>query len=190
MKKFGFTLSELVVAVSIIGVAAALFVPVAGKLVPDTKKASVLKYYVEINNAVHEFYNNEDLYQPNDECNGLSCINPENPNYNNFGDFLTAELGLDNNVASDGMGITINPNDRGYRITLDTNVNNNSVNFYDAANENIGNVDSFRFILNEDGNISAGDALTDAYLQNQYNWQAKSDDINKAKALLEKKKSY
>ena len=56
MKKFGFTLSELVVAVSIIGVASALIVPIVGKIIPDTKKVTVLKYHRLIESAMIDYY--------------------------------------------------------------------------------------------------------------------------------------
>ena len=85
MKKFGLTLSELVVAVSVIGIAASLIVPVVSKLVPDTRKSTVLKYNALINNVIAEFYNSN-YYAPQatlqeeggeattSDCTGISCF--------------------------------------------------------------------------------------------------------------------
>ena len=178
MKKFGFTLSELIVAVSIIGVSAALFLPVASKLVPDTKKATVLKYYVEIDSAVRNFYSTTD-----NDCSGLNCTSGDS----NFGEFLANELALDTNkVAPDGMKVDIserNAND-GYDITLDTNGKDDSTVY--SKNTSFESVDSFIFVLDNTGNLKAGDALTDAYLRNQYNWQSRAEDIKTAKSLVNK----
>jgi len=45
MKKLGFTLSEIIVTLCIIGVVAAITAPLIENLVPDKNKMMVLKYY-------------------------------------------------------------------------------------------------------------------------------------------------
>lgn len=64
MKKFGFTLAELMIALSIIGVTAVLVAPLVVDLMPDANKAKILKYRSQIETAIAEMYENPDIYHP------------------------------------------------------------------------------------------------------------------------------
>ena len=89
MKKYGFTLSELLVAMAIIGIAAAIAAPAITKMMPDRNKSKVLKYYTTINNITTDLLSNENIYYRRYDgtptfdgngnltgqygCNGLRC---------------------------------------------------------------------------------------------------------------------
>ena len=48
MKKFGFTLSELLITVGIVGVVAALTAPAVSNIMPDRNKMMFMKNYKEL----------------------------------------------------------------------------------------------------------------------------------------------
>ncbi len=55
MKKFGFTLMEVIIALGIVGVVAAISTPLLNNLIPDKDKIAVLKTYKiigDINNEI------------------------------------------------------------------------------------------------------------------------------------------
>ena len=129
MKKIGFTLAELIIALSIIGVTAILVAPIVVNLMPDTNKVKVINHYTQLSSAVNQILSDENIYRPyqaiqdntvvmqneftslNNNNNiivceplGLSCLddvpqNNEQPT--NFSDFLRDRLGLVNGRAAD-----------------------------------------------------------------------------------------
>ena len=54
MKKNGFTLAELLIAIGIIGIVAAVTAPQLNKLLPDENKSKVLKAYKALNDINEE----------------------------------------------------------------------------------------------------------------------------------------
>ena len=55
MKKFGFTMPELIVTLGIVGIAAAIAAPIIGNLMPDKNKLKAIECYNLVNAATEEF---------------------------------------------------------------------------------------------------------------------------------------
>ena len=70
MKKRGFTLAEVLVALSIIAIAAALMVPAYTRFKPDRYKFRVLNAYKFILETNHALLNNENIYYRRDTGDG------------------------------------------------------------------------------------------------------------------------
>ena len=77
MKKFGFTLAEVLVTMGIVGIIAAISAPQLGKLIPDRNKTKVLKAYNTITSINQMLLNNPRLYPGEGDCNvresGFEC---------------------------------------------------------------------------------------------------------------------
>lgn len=75
MKKTGFTLSELIISLSVIGIASALMIPAISKLVPDRNKIKVINIHSKIVSAVDNLLDDDMIYwcSDNDAKEGLSC---------------------------------------------------------------------------------------------------------------------
>ena len=194
MKKLGFTLAELIMTLSIIGVTAALIAPAVTNIVPDAKKAKVLKYNSQLNSIVNGFFNDNDIYRPitriNPQTNdpdwfcantfgvrGIACID-------DFENLLREALNLDGNRSPDNSiwnfaGDTIG----GYRISVDVDANREGCSYSNACNEP-RQIDTFIFRINQDGAVRAGDALTDAYLKNPLKLTNREEDLDKAAELV------
>lgn len=70
MKNKGFTLSEILIAIAIIGVIAAVTLSTVNNILPDRDKADVLKVYKTLNDINGEIFNNPTLYMYD---NGGNC---------------------------------------------------------------------------------------------------------------------
>ena len=161
MKKFGFTLSELVVTLAIVGVAAALIAPNLSNLVPDKHKPKVLRYNAVLNNAVISIMNKKGYFQTVFE-NNL----PDNYIQNLRND-LAQELKLDPQFRySDGSRWNIvDLTDQGGEIIIDTEPSVTKGQ-YGMDRDRLSDIDTFIFRIDDAGNVSAGDPLTAAYLLN------------------------
>ena len=202
MKKRGFTLAELLVSLSIVAIASALMIPAFTNMMPDKYKLRVLRYHAMIANATNRMLENEAIYYKldingNDNCIGLECdAQPLVAPYNVGGlggllyqgngkyiniliDMLSLErvspLRLDYrtpdgtiwNINTEGTG-----NDWTTTITLTFDSKDNNNHSFDA---NHTSPNQFIFIINRDGDVLAGDAMTDAYLNNPTNRDKKKD---------------
>lgn len=106
MKKNGFTLSELIVTLSIIGIASALMMPAITKLVPDKNKTKVNNIHAKIVTATSALIDDDAVYWCADDTSdeGLSCEGqPQRTPYNTaefsdaqkYENLMVQELGLD-----------------------------------------------------------------------------------------------
>lgn len=86
MKKHGFSMAELLVALTIIAVGAAILIPSYLALRPDKYKFKVLSYYNAVNNVTENLLENSAIYfrdADGSDCNGLGCTQkPEVAPYN------------------------------------------------------------------------------------------------------------
>lgn len=75
MKKTGFTLSELIISLSIIGIASALMMPAISKLVPDKNKTKVISIQSKLVSAVDNLLDDDMVYWclSRNKEEGLSC---------------------------------------------------------------------------------------------------------------------
>jgi hypothetical protein len=63
MKKIGYTLSEIVIALGLVSVIAVITAPLIGNILPDKNKITVLKTYKIINDTVAELLNDPSKYR-------------------------------------------------------------------------------------------------------------------------------
>lgn len=201
MKKPAFTLTELIIAIAIIGVAAALALPSMINIMPDGKKMKVIKYYNIINNTVEEILANPDLYHPywvydtNNElclkakvgdekcCVGLECVDLANKG-------VVRKI-LSDKLALDEEDLSIKESkDVYYNIRISIKEKNGDVN---CSSSDINgdkcidfkDVNTFKFVITKEGDVrpAENDYLLQAYLLNPHNTKDRKKDFEVAKKL-------
>ena len=197
MKKLGFTLSELLVAIGIVAVGASLVAPTISSIIPDKNKIKVINCYNKINEINQKLLNAPDLYTSNYTYNDGSQTlvsfgfadttvslryknNPKNFEYkdkykypNLFSLMLIGELypnggmdfGSNSKIELEKQIFDHNntPSTATIYLNLYIDGDHNSKNCYYNLNT-CKNPDIFKFKIDESGNVTAGDAMTDAYL--------------------------
>lgn len=209
MKKFGFTLSELVVTLSIIGVVTVLLIPSIVKMLPDDNKLKVINAHSRIVSYTEELLENDGIYNcdAGSSLVGLACNGkPFSPEFNDtkysgaskYEQLLAKKLGLktnknngtltwlETNGTTWGFETFGTGNDQYFVITIDTNGENGDNNYYGASNTT--KPDRFRFRVNNYGGVIGYDAMTEAYLRNAMKSNSKSKDEALAAKLAAKKK--
>ena len=198
MKKFGFTLAELMIALSIIGIAAVLVAPIVVDLIPDTNKARVLKYNSQIESVLVEMFNDSSIYAPRaffagqtrtitvdgdgNQCEGIACMSFGEGQ--NFISELQSRLRINaEGFAPDYSHWDIRSAGENYLIQIDVNPDNNDGCAFWALNCDIKKADIFIFEIDKYGNLSPVDHLTNAYLQNPLNLNSRKEDFAKAEEL-------
>lgn len=73
MKKLGFTLSEIILAMGIVGIVAALAAPAIGDLMPDKRKANVVKAYKTASDITSALINDPGFYY-GQRIDGVNCV--------------------------------------------------------------------------------------------------------------------
>ena len=182
MKKFGFTLAELLVSLTVIAIAATMMASLSGNLMPDKNKVKVLKFHSAISNALESMFNNENLYHPGQRiegnqvvasCEGVEC-------FENFRGLLFERV--PESFMGGTWNIVENEDGNNYTITLDVNPNNNGQTSY-TAEVDVRDIDSFVLNLDKYGELTPGDNLTRAYLENPLNLKSRKEDLAKAESL-------
>lgn len=203
MKKFGFTLIEILVAVLIIAVIAVIIAPKLTSIIPNTDKIKILRHHAMLEQAIMELISTEGIYHSIDEnadgdyddekdCEGLDCtkkplIAPYNQDDfrgdDKFKNLISFKLGLENGRYTDGSLWAFNNNPR--QITISPNGEGGGC-YYST---NCPNPTSYVFDIDRYGNITAGDALTKAYLESPTRTNNRTLDLERAKELLSEMES-
>ena len=204
MKKQGFTIAELLITLSIIGVVAAISAPAIKNLLPDANKATVLKHYNAIESTLNQILTSQDYvsYTAIDFANnqskkiqGLELIDVKAKIQNQNSTYITTlaeRLGLelvqgttyrDSNNASWIFTRQNDTFDTILEIQLDSSqqpcvFNNN--------NCTMNSTNAYRLKIDSFANITPGDPLTDAYISNIYQLNSKGKDKQAAIANLAK----
>lgn len=156
MKK-GFTLAEIIVALGVIAVLAAITQPMLGKIIPDKNKMQVLKVHKIVSEVNEILLNDSALYfsehfpgevQP---CSGLSCTGrPLSPDFNNNifeGDTKYLALLTEHLQIKDPNNLNINNN-----ATVDfETIDGISWSFYDY-NQSRTDATEYFFLVDVDAN--------------------------------------
>ena len=199
MKKFGFTLSELVVALGVIGVVAAIASPMLNGILPDKDKIAVLKVYKVLSSINRDLISDKGLYycQDNNQV-GLECTGqPLAPSYDKdyfsgnskYIRLLAASLKGSELSSVNGAQGKITTKD-GYvweftsatELTVDVNPNNDGKNC--SYSSTCKKPDQFKFKINlRNGSVEGNDPLTLAYLANSYRLNDRKKDLKTAKSI-------
>lgn len=193
MKKFGFTLTEVVIALGIIGVVAAITAPILNSLIPDKDKIDVLKTYNIIRTINDDIKEDRTLWREtfNEDAAGwghLANLEAEGDYPHIFSekiDFVEAS------ISPSARGLEFDTTDGHHWVVEDYESNYGHI-IVDFMNEkkdrctynstNCTNPGQFRFqILAETLNTLPGDALTAAYIKNSQNLNDKKADYRTAK---------
>ena len=237
MKKFGFTLAEVLTALSIVGVMTAIVAPTVTNLAPDKNKAIYLDYFNKISNTTQKMLSDSSVYYKNlnlengnefyvaEGCVGLGCTSSaQNQVYSResgnrkYPYLIAIDWGLNLDDCAFGNGESILETSDGIEMsftpTPDSINVTNDINAYVEGEFMTGGTGDFRtlsyvvemrlpsggrecfydadacprprwYIYNIDtyGNVTPGDALSRAYLQNQHKMNNKQRDYDCAAEL-------
>lgn len=202
MKKYGFTLAEVLVAMSIIAISAAILAPMVIQIKPDRYKLKVLQAYQLANDATERLLEDQTIYFRDlsgtfANCIGLDCAQqPTATPYNNsnytggckYPNLMVSILNLDNvtqctssNWKATGTGSNgvywefIYEHQRGRNeIMIDVDPSSRGINHtYDSQHKT---PDRFTFIVDTYGDIKPNDDLSKIYIRNMANIN-KNDDF-------------
>ncbi len=181
MKKNGFTLAEVLIAVGLVAVVAAITSPMISSIVPDKKKVQVLKISKLVADINNELLNSPVFYfrGSGSNCEGLDCKDrPIDPNWTDNANKRNSCMGeIKYRVLLEEHLDTINTDNNGTFTTSDGVVwhfNSDRVFYVDidprgrncSAGPNCNNPDRFIFQVDKFGKVRGGDALTRVYLSN------------------------
>lgn len=227
MKKQGFTISELLVALGIVAVTAAMVVPMFSSIIPDKNKMKVISYYNKINEINQKLLSDKNLFPtvygvcddekisdgtcsegqeryiikyglanqnpPIDQIEGWQMSDQAGPHkyYNLFFYTLnTTKRNNNGNNLDDGSLwyleqtiINHESSEVEYLFTIDLDDKGANCSYSSTCKK----PDTFKFKVDENGAVTAGDALTDAYLTNMTKNDRKADKELAKKYLKERK---
>ncbi|MCQ2738753.1 MAG: prepilin-type N-terminal cleavage/methylation domain-containing protein [bacterium] len=192
MKKNGFTLSEILIALGIVSVISVLMIALVSTARPDKYRPVVLKYYANVAKVTNDLLSNSSIYFNKgvlqngiDTCVGLNCthkpkIAPFTSDSQFEGDhkyenIMRVMLNLDEdfkyidgsvwsfrNLVAQPSYPPIHGNE-GYRLVIDMNGDEEPNCFYST---DCRRPDQYRFWIRETGEVLPDDALSAAYISN------------------------
>ena len=213
MKKLGFTLSEVIIALGIIGIIAAITTPLIGGIIPDKDKIQVLKYHKNLSNLIEETLNDPSLYlkfyEEGHTCVGLGCVDqPVNPNYqssiyrgpNKLSYILASKLDLIASprpvsawkiefITTDGVSLLSEQTaggetEEGEELVYEITMDLNDTKAPNCFySSSCKKPDRFKFYVDTYGKVTGNDPLTRAYLENPYKLNDRKKDYARAKEL-------
>ena len=194
MKKRGFTLAEVIVAMSIIGVIAAITMPMLGNIVPDKNKVKVLTTYKMVQDITAELLSSPSIYRKhrcqfedyknalqgddNYLCVGLGDITPsfvpEYAGYENKEKYpllLASKLELDGepSVAADKIVTFTTTDNMNWTVTPSVNCLKDTVRSY--------NICGLDYVVSVDINGEAGPNKSNVRNADIYNFQVKYNGV-------------
>lgn len=206
MFKKGFTLAEILVALSVVGIVAAISAPVLSNVLPDKDKIAVLKAYKSLNDATQELINDPGYYINNSDsdgtCIGLACetqpIANSDAALNDQGAKYAHLLALyfnGENATHRGSGasqsMTFTTNDQVVWQVMKSGTDHFvsiDINGEDVGSKNCfyhkdtcKNPDRFQFKVTKEGFVSGYDVLTTQYLKTRYNVKNRKNDLDAVK---------
>ncbi len=179
MKKLGFTLAEVLVSLTIIGVVAALVSPTIGKMMPNKEKVMAIKAYKALYDTTRMLIEEPGFYL-NAISSGLGdTAQPTIPEYatssysgnNKYCNLLMKNMhtfgsSLPNNggswVTADFMTWTCSYSSGTATISVDIDEKNTKNCYYSSSCDR---PDTFTFNVAKDGMVTGKDALTKRYLE-------------------------
>ncbi|MBR1776811.1 prepilin-type N-terminal cleavage/methylation domain-containing protein [bacterium] len=193
--KKGYTLSEVLITLGIIGIIAAVMLPAANNVKPNPNKMAFLKVYDEISTQVRNFASNSRYFPVCQTVGGANRCFPEYPLFNttqgidnilhdiqqNMGQnklcyLLADSMGVDAANVDTTNGCTFTTQ-RNISFNINTTRNNNqflSTVLFDVTgnnglnnlyNANNVNPTTFRLYITADGNVYPGDFASDSYIR-------------------------
>lgn len=192
MKKQGFTLAELMIALGIIGVAAALMAPALRDIMPDKYKIRVLNYYGEISHVTTGLIMDKAAYyaplatvggvpvldengKPKRSCIGLACEGASRTPYpaysgaTKYQNLLYNQLGIEGGKYRDGSTWSVTGSGGSYTITIDADGSSKGKN---CMAPSCRKPDKFKFTVDKYGNVVPADPMSAIYVKH-------SDRLNK-----------
>ena len=203
MKRKGFTLAEILIALAIVGSVAAISIPMVHRIMPDKDKAIVLKVFKTVNEINDELINDPTMYRFNVDCQQhiLQCSDrplnlPDSDTIHNgnrkYPQLLSERLNLSDTIQANGNTYTFTTSDgvdwslsgtatNGYTLTIDTNNPQREDCSYNSSS--CKNPRKFSFQISNDAIITGSDPLTRAYLLNPDDLSDRNADLKKASEL-------
>ena len=212
MKKHGFTLSELLIAMLIIAIASVLAAPVISNIMPDKNKTRVIKYYTAVKEATSNLLESEAIYyaRPDLDSNGMPILKCGSDTVTHVSLACTQQPQVSPYNSSDYEGINKYPNLIRHTLLGDkaaTSMPDGSVWTISAVdssditkgytvsidmepNNSVNHAydsshkkpDTFIFKVSVDGDLTPGDALTEVYIKNT-DRTSKKEDMQEAETV-------
>ncbi len=193
MKKFGFTLTEVVIALGIIGIIAAVMAPLLDHLIPDKDKINVLKTYNVIRSINGDIKEDRTVWRETMDEDAPAwghLAEPNNPD-RDYPHIFAERLDIvEGTLTPSARGLQFDTTD-GHHWTVEDYDNAYGQVIVDFMNEkrdrctysaNCTTPGQFRFqIIANTLNTLPGDALTAAYIKNSQKLSDKKADYRTAK---------